>query len=814
MSNDIRDLIRDFQNNKESILQRIQPTEEDNGRQFLLVFDLDLTLWHCNSATWVEMLLMPVRRGMVVDKKGTAAEYFPDVPQIVDILTMNDCRWQLGLASRTPTPHKANAVLQMSGYFDKFPHKQIYPGSKLAHFKELREKTGIPFENMIFFDDEGRNIREVGTLGVTAVYVEDVLFPTPSASELRRSIYMVAQRQDRVEPTMDGNLLKRPQPASSSESAEDRAIKKAKLLEQLAALEKKQQQGQPTSTHINQAAQSITQRIQSATQSPPAIPPPPPTNQQRPNVQTTISDEELESTPIVLPSDTEQFLASMGLIPPAPPKGSDGQGSRDIPLFFDPHAGMKKVTASPISTSTVTHPSSNAAPIRAHPAPVQIQPEKRVLSESNKPEPTGTSIPPPPVINKPAPTTTNLTTPPSVTTSMTPPVTTSNPIMMTTAKPPPPPTPSVTSNPSATSPVDAPVAHSASKVNLTSKTVPSTLSKGQFTDEFINIPSTSHSNNTYTRPDPMGAIKDAALRAAEEFNLRRREEELQRVREEKAREDKIREEKAREDKIREEKAREEKIREEKAREEKAREEKAREDKIREERAREEKAREDKIREDKAREEKAREDKIREDKAREEKIREDKARGEREERIREEKARGEREEKERERREGADENRNGTGNPPTPHQSNFKKWTTTVSSTPPLAYETKGNRQTSILEELREKTQTGEREMKRLEEIYLKREEEIIKLRHETLRISLVEKQNETKVAILREQRRVIEQEMQEAKREEESAEEEARKLEEEKKAIEKKLHTEMEEYQREGLRIDQLEYELEVVDIS
>ena len=39
----------------------------------------------------------------------------------------------------------------------------------------LHGKTGIPYNKMIFFDDEYRNIEEVGRLGVKAVFVEDGL---------------------------------------------------------------------------------------------------------------------------------------------------------------------------------------------------------------------------------------------------------------------------------------------------------------------------------------------------------------------------------------------------------------------------------------------------------------------------------------------------------------------------------------------------------------------------------------------------------------------------------------------------------------
>ena len=36
----------------------------------------------------------------------------------------------------------------------------------MTHFNRLHEKTGIPYSEMLFFDDEARN-REVEQLGVT-----------------------------------------------------------------------------------------------------------------------------------------------------------------------------------------------------------------------------------------------------------------------------------------------------------------------------------------------------------------------------------------------------------------------------------------------------------------------------------------------------------------------------------------------------------------------------------------------------------------------------------------------------------------------
>jgi len=49
----------------------------------------------------------------------------------------------------------------------------IYKANKKTHFKELQTTTGIPFEDMIFFDSEQGNIKSVKKLGVTSVYYPD-----------------------------------------------------------------------------------------------------------------------------------------------------------------------------------------------------------------------------------------------------------------------------------------------------------------------------------------------------------------------------------------------------------------------------------------------------------------------------------------------------------------------------------------------------------------------------------------------------------------------------------------------------------------
>ena len=49
----------------------------------------------------------------------------------------------------------------------------IYKANKQRHFQDLQERTGVEFEDMIFFDNERGNIASVEKLGVKSVYCPD-----------------------------------------------------------------------------------------------------------------------------------------------------------------------------------------------------------------------------------------------------------------------------------------------------------------------------------------------------------------------------------------------------------------------------------------------------------------------------------------------------------------------------------------------------------------------------------------------------------------------------------------------------------------
>lgn len=131
----------------------------------LYVFDLDFTLWDAGG-TWCDHCRPPfVNAAMgVQDADGALIQLYPQVIHILETLVKKG--YPMALASRTGRPDWAMELLQLFRIDHFFAVKEIYPSSKLQHFSNIRNKTGIPYDSMIFFDDEHRNIQEVSRLGV------------------------------------------------------------------------------------------------------------------------------------------------------------------------------------------------------------------------------------------------------------------------------------------------------------------------------------------------------------------------------------------------------------------------------------------------------------------------------------------------------------------------------------------------------------------------------------------------------------------------------------------------------------------------
>ena len=109
--------------------------------------------------------------GTVRDSAQRHIRVYPDVPQIMD--HVQERGLETAIASRTDKPNWAREVLDLLDYRNRFGYEEIFPSSKIAHFTNLHRDTDIPFEEMLFFDDERRNIVEVGALGVKCVEVSN-----------------------------------------------------------------------------------------------------------------------------------------------------------------------------------------------------------------------------------------------------------------------------------------------------------------------------------------------------------------------------------------------------------------------------------------------------------------------------------------------------------------------------------------------------------------------------------------------------------------------------------------------------------------
>ena len=137
----------------------------------LFVFDLDYTLWPfwCDTHVTAPFKKLEGSR-KIVDKRNKPVKLYPDTKLILETLKQEG--FLIAAASRTETPDVAEELLDVFDIKKFFDYKEIFPDRKLKHFGNIKRDSGIEYEKMIFFDDEQRNIDDIGALGVTCLYVD------------------------------------------------------------------------------------------------------------------------------------------------------------------------------------------------------------------------------------------------------------------------------------------------------------------------------------------------------------------------------------------------------------------------------------------------------------------------------------------------------------------------------------------------------------------------------------------------------------------------------------------------------------------
>ena len=144
----------------------------------LVVFDLDFTVWFPEM---YELAGAPFRRckksGRVMDRAGEIIHVFPDFPKIWKDIHTKYPNMKIAVASSTTHPQWAQRCLELlpmdpiaNTLHEGIEYREMYPRNKRNHFREIQKESGIPYEEMLFFDNEYYNIDSVSPLGVTCIY--------------------------------------------------------------------------------------------------------------------------------------------------------------------------------------------------------------------------------------------------------------------------------------------------------------------------------------------------------------------------------------------------------------------------------------------------------------------------------------------------------------------------------------------------------------------------------------------------------------------------------------------------------------------
>ncbi|KAF9663351.1 hypothetical protein SADUNF_Sadunf17G0040800 [Salix dunnii] len=125
----------------------------------------------------------------------------------------------MAIASRSPTSDIAKTFIDKLSLKPMFVAQEIFSSwtHKTDHFQRIHTRTGIPFNSILFFDDEDRNIQSVSKMGVTSILVDNGV----NLGALRQGLTEFSQNASRSEKNKQRWLKYSQNPNSSKKKDED-----------------------------------------------------------------------------------------------------------------------------------------------------------------------------------------------------------------------------------------------------------------------------------------------------------------------------------------------------------------------------------------------------------------------------------------------------------------------------------------------------------------------------------------------------------------------------------------------------------------
>lgn len=143
-------------------------------RPKVILFDADYTLWPFSfdlDVTFPIYIKENKEKNIVLDDAGKHLKMYRQVPGILEYLQNRGHK--LGVISQTRYNITFMRLLELFDINRYFTFKEVYPIPKQRHIEIINLKSDIDFGDMLYFDDEYKEIPDVADLTTVPILIGD-----------------------------------------------------------------------------------------------------------------------------------------------------------------------------------------------------------------------------------------------------------------------------------------------------------------------------------------------------------------------------------------------------------------------------------------------------------------------------------------------------------------------------------------------------------------------------------------------------------------------------------------------------------------